>query len=303
MDMLDWSLLRSFLAVAESGSLSAAAELLSTTQPTVGRHIAALEADMGVTLFHRSRKGLEPTPAAFTLLEDARVMGQAADGFARKAAGQVDGLSGTVRITASRVMSCFVLPDILAKLRQAEPQISVEIVASDETQNLLRRDADIALRMFEPRQRQLVRRKLGDLPLGIYASATYLARKGRPAALTDLLAHDVIGFDRQDDLLDGFAQMGYPVERHFFPLRTDDHVLSYQLLVAGAGIGFALRLVADADPRLEHLLLTDALPGLPMWLVMHEDVRHNARIRFVWDFLARTLKERLAQRLSWTPPR
>ncbi len=291
---MDWSLLRSFLAVAETGSLSAAAARLGTTQPTLGRHIDLLEQAMGVTLFHRSRKGAEPTEAALSLLENAQAMGRAADALSRKAAGASETLQGSVRLTASRMVSTFVLPDILAALRSEAPDLALEIVASDDTQNLLRRDADLALRMIEPTQHSLVRRKIADLPLGVYASRAYLARKGTPSRAEDLLAHDLVGFDRHEDLLRGFAQWGRAVTRDFFPLRTDDHVVMFQLIAAGAGLGFALRPMADHDPRLVAVPLADLpLPGLPLWLVMHEDLRGNARIRFVWDYLARALGDRL----------
>jgi len=172
--MLDWTLLRSFLAVVDMGSLSAAADRLGLSQPTVGRHVRELEDALGATLFRRQPRGLDPTPAALDLVEDARRMGEAADALARKASGASDHLAGTVRVTASRMVSTYLLPDIVAAMRIAAPDIDIEIVASDETQNLLRRDADIALRMYEPRQAQLVRRRIADIPLAVYASPAYL---------------------------------------------------------------------------------------------------------------------------------
>ena len=183
-------------------------------------------------------------------------------------------------------------------MRIAAPDIDVEIVASDETQNLLRRDADIALRMYEPRQPQLVRRRIGDIPLAVYASPAYLARRGTPARLADLLDHDVIGLDRADDLLQGFARAGLPVPREWFPIRCDDHVVGWQMVIAGAGIGFVQMPIAEAEPRVVRLPVEDVDFALPLWLAYHEDLRHNRRIRFVADRLVDGLAKRIARTTS-----
>ena len=291
--MLDWTLLRAFLATVDTGSLSAAAVQIGATQPTLSRQIKELETVIGTPLFRRSVKGLEPTEAGLSLIDDARDMGRAAEALALKAQGKAEALSGTVRITASVVVSNLILPEIIAHLRIAEPLIQVEIVASDASQNLLRRDADIALRMFDPTQNALIARKLGDTPLGLYAAKSYIARKGRPQSMRDILDHDVIGFDRADDILKGYAAHGFPVPRNQFPVRTDDQMVCWHLLLSGAGIGFAQCLLADAQPELERIDIGMNLPALPVWLVMHEEVRSNARIRHVADFLTVNLKQRL----------
>lgn len=287
--MLDWTLLRSFLAVIDTGSLSAAAARAGATQPTLSRHIRDLEASLGVNLFRRSVKGLEPTEAALGLVDDARAMGAAAEALALKAQGKSEAISGTVRLTTSVVVANLILPPILVRLRRAEPLIQVEIVASDTAQNLLRRDADIALRMFDPTQGALIARKLGDTPLGLFGAKSYLERAGRPSKVADLLDHDVIGFDRNDDMLRGFAAMGFPVTRTQFPLRCDDQMVCWNLLLAGAGLGFAQRLIGDGQGGLERLDIGMDLPALPIWMVMHEEVRSNARIRRVADFLSEAI--------------
>ncbi|ESQ87445.1 LysR family transcriptional regulator [Asticcacaulis sp. AC460] len=284
--MNDWTHWQSFLAVIDSGSLSAAATRLGATQPTLGRHIKALEDDLGVPLFQRTVRGLEPNAAALSLVEDARVMGMAAGRLALKAAGKTETLAGTVRITGSVVVCNLVLPAIIADLRHEEPLIQVEIVASDRSQNLLRRDADIAVRMFDPTQQALVARKLGETPLGLYGAQSYLEGRGRPRNLDELMGHDIIGFDREDAMVKGFAAHGYPVTREQFPVRCDDQMVDWHLLLAGAGLGIAQRRLGDAQPHLERIEAGLILPVLPIWLVMHEDVRNNARIRRVADFLA-----------------
>ncbi len=283
--MLDWSLLRSFLAVLDTGSLSTAAATVGATQPTLSRHIQALETELGATLFRRSVHGLEPTQAALNLAEDARAMGRAAEALALKAGGQSQSMTGAVRLTASRIMASFILPAMIADLRAVEPGIEIEVVASDEPQNLLRRDADLALRMFKPTQQALIARKLGDSPIDAYAAQAYLARRGRPHSMADMATHDILGFDRGEDILKGFQAVGFPVAREFFPVRTDDQIVFHQLMLAGAGIGFSQCRVAEAHPQLERLDVGLNLPPLQIWLVMHEEVRSNARIRRVADFL------------------
>ncbi len=291
MNNIDWTLLRSFLAVVETGSLSAAATRIATTQPTLSRHVRELETALGVTLFTRSVRGLEPTEAALGLIDDARAMGAAAEALALKAEGRSQALTGTVRITASVVVANLLLPPLLVGLREAEPHIQVEIVASDMAQNLLRRDADIALRMFDPTQNALIARRLGETPLGIFGARSYFAKHGKPAAIPDILDHDVIGFDRGDAILKGYAYHGFPVGREQFPFRCDDQMVCWHLLLAGAGLGFAQTLLADRRPDLEPAGIDMMIPPLPVWLVMHEEVRTNARIRRVADFLAAELTD------------
>lgn len=292
MDSMDWTLLRSFLAVVEAGSLSAAAARTTTTQPTLSRHIRELETALGVILFTRSVRGLDPTEAALGLIDDARAMGAAAQALTLKAHGRTRHLSGTVRVTASVVVANLLLPQILVALREVEPAIQIEIVASDLTQNLLRRDADIAIRMVDPTQDTLVARKLGDTPLGLFGTHDYLARRGQPRSMEDLLAHDVIGFDRSDVILRAYAAHGHRVGREAFPVRCDDQMVYWHLLLAGAGLGFAQTLLAGRHLHLAEVSIVGMrLPPMPVWLVMHEDVRRNARVRRVADCLSQALSD------------
>lgn len=289
MNKLDWSLLRSFLAVVETGSLSAAAMRIGTTQPTLSRHIRELETVLGVSLFARSARGLDPTQAALGLIDDARAMGEAAEALALKAQGRSQQLTGSVRIAASVVVANLLLPPILVALRETEPSIQVELVASDLAQNLLRRDADIALRMFDPTQNALIARRLGDTPLGLFGSRAFLARCGPIRTVADMLRCGVIGFDRSDAMSKAFAAQGHPVTREEFPVRCDDQMVYWNLLVAGAGLGVAQILLASRHPDLEEVDVGLQLPVLPVWLVMHEEVRSNGRIRRVADFLGAAL--------------
>lgn len=286
---LDWSLVQAFLAVAETGSLSAAARDLGSSQPTLGRQIKAIEAQLGAALFHRRARGFELTETGAALVAPARDMREAMHRIALTAAGREERLAGTVRITASVVMSTFHLPAILTRIREAEPEIELELVPSDTSSNLLYREADIAIRMYRPTQLDLVTRNIGDLPLAAYAATSYLARRGRPQGPQDLPQHDVIGYDAQSDILDGFRAAGMDVDRHWFRMRTDDQLAYWALVRAGAGIGFSQAEIGDNDPLVERIELGFPLPTLPVWLTAHEAMRQTPRIRRVWDLLAEGL--------------
>ena len=283
---MDWTLLRSFLAVAETGSLSAAARALGLTQPTLGRHIADLETSLGTPLFTRMARGLQPTEAALSLLPAAQDMRDAAARLALLAAGRQESLSGTVRLTASRVVSHFLLPPMLARLRRTEPGIEIELVPSDTSENLLFREADIALRMYRPTQEGVVTRHLTDLHMGLYAAPAYLDRKGRPSTLEELQGHDVIGFDRSDLMARMMASLGLSIPASAFAVRTDDQVVYWNLVRAGCGIGGGQRLIGDADPGVERVAAFLPLPVLPVWLTAPEALRQNARVRRVMEHLA-----------------
>lgn len=284
--MPDWTLIRSFLAVAEAGSLSGAARATGISQPTLGRHIHAVEAALQVQLFTRTAQGQALTGAGQALMPPARAMQAAAADLALTAKGHATGIEGTVRITASRVVSHVILPPILARLRAEEPGLQIDLVPSDTTENLLFGEADIALRMYRPTQPDLVARQIGELPLGLYAAKTYLDRKGRPTGPDDLMRHDFIGQDRMDQIIRVMALMGITVDRSFFPVRCDDPLTYVELVRAGCGLGGILRAVGDPDPALERIDLIPNLPSLPVWLTAAPRLRQSPRLRRVWDALA-----------------
>jgi DNA-binding transcriptional LysR family regulator len=286
----NWNLIRSFLAVAREGSLSAAARTLAATQPTIGRHINELESSLDVILFQRGRDGFQLTEKGAAFFERAEPMSDSAAGFARLAEGSVTKIAGTVRITASEIVSAYVLPGILAELGREEPEIEVEIFASNQIGNLLSRDADIAVRMVRPVQNDLVIRHVADLPLAACASSEYLDRHGRPQAPLDLIGHRLIGWDRSDEIIAGFAQFGVTIDRHAFCLRTDNQIVLWEAVKAGLGVGFAQASLVAREPGVEQVLPGLPLPLLPMWLAIHEDLRMSARIRRVLDFLHPALK-------------
>lgn len=282
----DWSLVQSFLAALDHGSLLAAARSLGASQPTLGRHIAELESQLGVVLFERTGRGLVPTATALRLAESARAMEASAHQLARSVSGADAGVSGTVRITASQPVACVLLPPVLARMRQALPEVQVELVASNEVTNLLRREADIALRMVRPGQASLVARRIGAVTLGAYAHRDYLRRKGTPRQPSDLLQHQLVGADRNEDILRGFTALGHAVERQHFAFRTDDLMAYWEAVRAGLGIGFVADYVARTDPNVAPVLPMLPLPELPIWLTVHREIRTSRKIRAVYDFLA-----------------
>jgi DNA-binding transcriptional LysR family regulator len=285
----DWSLVRSFLAVLERGSLLAAARELQSSQPTIGRHVAELEAQLGLVLFDRTGRGMTPTEAALRLADSARAMQSGADQLARSVVGSDRSASGTVRITASQPIACFVLPPLLAQMRVSLPEVQVELVASNAVSNLLRREADIAVRMVPPEQANVIARRVGNVALRACAHQEYLRRRGVPRHLADLLVHELIGGDRNDEIRKGFASLGYSVEREQFAFRTDDLIAIWQAVRAGLGIGFVSEHLIRTDPAVIPLLPKLKIEPLPIWLAVHKQIRTSKRIRAVYDFLADAL--------------
>jgi DNA-binding transcriptional LysR family regulator len=288
----DWNLVRSFLAALDHGSLLGAARALGASQPTLGRHVAELEAQLGVVLFERTGRGLVPTGDALRLADAARAMESGAHQLAR-ATAKSEAAAGTVRISASQPVACHLLPPILARLRRERPEVQIELVSSNAVSNLLRREADIALRMVQPDQGSLVARKIAKITLSAYAHRDYLARRGTPRQLADLLQHDVLAGDRNEDVLRAFGQLGFPVEKEFFSFRTDDLVAYWQAVRAGLGVGFIADYLAARDPHVIPLLPMLKIPPLPIWLTVHREIRSSRRIRAVYDFLARAVPRAL----------
>lgn len=285
----DWTLMRSFLAVLDAGSLSGAARLLGGSQPTLGRHVAELERQLGAELFERSGRGLVPTAAALSIAEHARAMDDSAQSVARKLDGLSCELGGSVRVSASQVVAVHLLPAIVGALREQLPGVAVDVVASNSISNLLRREADIAIRMVRPVQTSLVARHIGRVDIGVYASEDYLRHRAAPRTARDLLRHELIGLDQDDQIIRGMHAAGLTAARDAFRVRSDDHLVLWQCLRAGLGIGFAPTWLAAREPGLRRLLPELPIAPLPVWLTVHREIRGNLRIRAVYDFLAAAL--------------
>ncbi|HEY2034558.1 MAG TPA: LysR family transcriptional regulator [Rhizomicrobium sp.] len=299
---LSWDHYRSFLAVVRRGSLSAAARDLDLTQPTLGRHIAALEEAAGAKLFTRSQTGLRPTPAALELVRHAEAMAASAEALQRTASGEAEDARGAVRVTASEIVGVEILPPILAAFREKHPQIAIELSLSNLSQDLLRREADIAVRMVKPKQKALVARKIGDVELALFAHRKYIARRGMPENLEQLLTHTIVGFDADDSPVRGIKGAGLPLTRDIFAFRSDNDHAQLAMLRAGFGIAGAHALIAARDRDLVRLPFDAFSMSLPVWLVMHEDLRDTRRVRLLYEHLAEGLRAHLAGGRQNPPP-
>ncbi|MFT8886104.1 MAG: LysR family transcriptional regulator [Acetobacter papayae] len=285
----EWHLFRAFLAVVREGSLSGAARTLATTQPTMGRQIAALETSLGVKLFTRSIDGLSPTEAGLRLIPSAEAMAAAAETAWRLASGKADEARGTVRITASEMIGGEVLPPILAGFHALYPQISVELVLSNRNDDLLRGDADVAVRMVRPSQVALVAKRIGKIDAGLYAHQHYLKAHPMPLCLHDLHQHALIGYDRNPAHSRMIEMMGVPLTHAMFAFRSDSDLAQLAALRAGFGIGASQLGIAKRDRNLVPVLHNELLFSMDVWVAIHPDMRSDRRIRLMFDYLVREL--------------
>ena len=286
---LDWDHYRTFLAILQEGSQSGAARALGLTQPTVGRHLDALELAAGKPLFLRTYQGLLPTETALSMRSYAETMAASAAALARAASGDGDGPEGTVRISVSEVIGLEVLPPILAELQERYPRLAIELSLSDVVEDLLRQQADIAVRMVQPTQGALISRKIGAIPIGIFAHRRYLERHGTPETIEDLASHRLIGFDRQLPYVRE-AMKQYPAMADIrFGFRTDSNVAQLAMIRAGGGIGMCQMALGARDPDLVLLLPGQIQLTLMTFVVMHENLKMAPRCRVVFDALAEGL--------------
>lgn len=288
---IDWNLYRSLLAVIRTGSLSAAARALRLTQPTVGRHIDELEQRLDASLFVRGQRGLTPTSVALNLLPHAESMEAAAGALVRAASGEAEDVSGTVRLTASEVIGCEVLPSILSEFRHRYPGIVFELVTSNRVSNLLTREADIAIRMTRPQQGALVAKRVGRVPIRLYAHRNYVDRYGSPRTIEALQRHSLIGFDAEPWAVERLPGSDAPLTRELFDFRSDNDLAQLAALRAGLGIGGTQKAIAERDTMLVPILEGQIAFELEMWLAMHQDLRNVPRVRVMFDHLAQALAQ------------
>jgi DNA-binding transcriptional LysR family regulator len=294
---IGWELYRSFLGVLKEGSLSGAARALGVAQPTVGRHIAALEKALGLALFTRSPTGLLPTEAALALRSHAEAMESTAAALERTAASQGHGVRGVVRITASDIIGVEVLPAIVGALHTEHPQLKIELVLTNRVQDLLRREADIAVRMTPPRQETLVARRIGQIELGLFATRQYLARHGIPKSTADLEQHTVIGFDQGNAYIRSAGKLLPAYTRDLFSLRTDSDLSQLAMIRCGAGIGMCQVPIARRD-ALVRVLPRQVSLQLETWITMHEDLRNRPGCRVTFEALVAGLTRHVGKNLS-----
>lgn len=291
----DWAWYRSFLAVLDAGSLSAAARALGLTQPTLGRHIDQLEKALGLKLFVRSVDGFAPTEAALDLHTYASSIASNAAALRRAAASHGDGVRGTVRVSASDMIGVEVLPPILARLRARHPALVVELVISNAVDDLLRRQSDIAVRHVPPAQEALIARRVGGIELGLHAHRDYLAAHGTPRTLDELAEHALIGPDG-DSVLVRKLQAQYPMlQRARLALRSDNNLAHLAAIRAGYGIGACQSALAARDPSIVRVLRTDFSIMLDTWIAMHVDLRLTPRCAVTFAAIVEGMTAHAAQ--------
>jgi DNA-binding transcriptional LysR family regulator len=277
-----WELYRSYLSVMHKGSLSGAGRALGLAQPTVGRHIEALEKSLGFSLFTRSQLGLIPTPAALELKPYAEAMDSSAAALMRAAESQGD-VKGTVRISASEIIGAEVLAPIVTQLRTTHPGLKIELALTNRVQDLLLREADIAIRMTQPLQDALIARRVGVVELGLHAHPHYLQQHGTPESLAELARHALIGFDAETPFLRAASKALPGWNRDAFALRTDSDLAQLALIRAGAGIGICRVVLARRAPELIRVLGDEFSFPLETWVTMHEGLRDSSRCKAVFD--------------------
>jgi DNA-binding transcriptional LysR family regulator len=285
----DWSLHRTFLAVVEEGSLSGAARRLGLTQPTVARHIDALERAVGAELFLRTPRGMLATDMGRALEPYAQTLAATAAALMREASGARGAVRGAVRVSASEVIGVEHLPQIFTRLRRRHPDLVVELVVSNTVDDLIHRGADIAVRNVEPTQDALIARRLPPIALGLHARADYLARRGTPRTVEDLAGHDLIGFDRETPAIRAVLRRYPTLGREAYAFRADSDLAQLAAIRAGFGIGLCQAQLARRDCDLVRVLADAVGVDLGVWVVMHEDLRKSARFRAVFDALAEGL--------------
>ncbi len=287
---MDWDDQRIFLAVLEEGSLSGAARRLGLSHTTVRSRLERLEAALGTTLFTRSVGGLTPMETAETLRAPARAMAMASELFVRQASAPDGAIEGTVRISVPELIGIEVAPPMLATLRRTHPGIRIELSLSNAPADLLAQEVDVAVRTVAPRQEALTARKVAAIPLGLFASRAYVERRGAPASLADLAAHDMIGPDRNRSDLALAERLGAAFSRESLALRTDSHPAQLAAARAGVGVAVAQRPVGEADPNLVAILPDFDIATLDVWIVTHENLAKVARVRAVIDSLTASFR-------------
>lgn len=287
----DWNQVRAFLATAEEGSFSAAARALKTTQPTIGRQVSDLEDQLGVTLLERAARRPQLTEAGRDLLDHVRAMADAATLISLSATARSEEVSGVVNVTATDLLSAHTLPGLLAPIRDSNPGIRVNIIASNNIQNLLQRDADIAIRHVRPDQPDLIARHVGDFRAGLYASKAYLDRAGRPRTPREAADHAFVGNPDPQRLIAPMHNLGIPLRPQNFVLSSDSGVVVWELLRAGLGITVLPDVLCDPDPDLERVLPELPPFQFPIWLVTHRELQTSRRIRIVFDQLGRGFRD------------
>ncbi len=302
LETLDWRWLRDFAVVADCGSLSAAARRLGVSQATLTRRMAALEAHLGSEVLRRTSRGVELTEVGEALLEPVRLMREQVDEVELSAAGRDAQLRGPVRISATEGIAFRFLIPALRRFSRDHPAIELQLDVRNRNANLLRREADIAVRLGRPRQQhQLVARRVAELSLGLYGSRDYLRSRPPPESPEDLERHAMVAFD--DSVVD--THVGRRAEdllgRGTVVFRSSSIFAQLEAVRAGLGLGVVSDFIACEIPELVRVL-PETVHRLSIWMVTHPGLRRSARIRAVYDLLVERFEAERGRLLLEPPP-
>ncbi len=286
----DWNRARAFLVTAEEGSLSAAARALGLAQPTLSRQVEAFQKELGVVLFERFGRGLELTPAGEALLDHARKMGEAARALSLAAYGQGAEIAGPVTISASDAYAGLLLPPVLKDLKAREPGLQIQVIADNAASDLLRREADIALRNFRPDEPDLVARRLADGGANFYAAHDYIAAHGRVEQAADWAKMALVVPAPAESFRNSMARLCPAVAQAPIAVTCNSYLAMWEMVRQGLGVGILDSRLGDADPGVARVAAGQADLPFPVWLVAHRDILGNARLRLVFDALADALR-------------
>jgi len=288
---LSWDDLRVVLAVRRRGGHGAAARVLGVDPTTVGRRIASVEDSLGVRLFHRTPTGLEPTAAGLALAVRAERVEEQVLAAERELGGADARLEGPVRITAGDGIAHYLILPALAELRRAHPGVTIELRADARSLDLSRREADVAVRLSRPAEPTLVARRLGPMPMALYASRAYLDSRGVPRTKADLAQHDFVGYDASLDGLPQTRWLRRLVPSPRWVVRATTTTAQLVACAEGQGIAVLATFLAPREPRLVPVLPSQRPPPRDAWIVTHESMRSNARVAAVTAWLSRLALE------------
>lgn len=289
--MLAWDDLRVFLAVHRARSHAAAGRALRVAPTTVGRRLAALEAAVGARLFTRGPEGLMATEASRALLARAERMEAEVLEAERELSGADARPTGSVRITTGDGFATYILAPALPAFLAAHPGLSVEVRAEGRALDISRGEADVALRLFRPRERSLVARRLGVERYGLFAAPAYLARRGTPRVARDLAGHDLVLYDRELDRLRTQIWFRQAAAGARIAVRANTTTLLQAACAAGAGIASLTASYVRGDPRYVRVLPRLEPPPNDLWAVTHPDLRSTARVAAILRFLEQLVRE------------
>ncbi len=289
----DWNQVRAFLVTVEEGSLSAAARALGSTQPTLSRQVTGLEETLGVLLFERGPRNMVLTSAGVDLVDHVRAMGEAASQISLSASGHSQAIDGTVSISATEMTAAYTLPPILETFRERAPNIRIEILSSNVIDDLILRDADIAIRHAPPEHDDLIGKHIGNSVALLYGARQYLDRFGCPTTMSDLPSHTLIGQTPLQANLLSLRALGLQLVEEDFNIITSSSLTLLELVRQGLGLSFLQRHTANRFPELISILKDDISQPIPIWLVTHRELHKSRRIRLVFDWLEESIRGRL----------